>query len=246
MVSRSSRRGILAAQVAIVAIILTLPEVLMRAHLVSPFALASSSEIAVHFWQLIQSGRVIGPLLETLYLIFLTFLIVAVSGMLLGFCFWRWSPLRRAFEPLMLAFYAIPGVIFYPILLVILGIGSPSIMGLGFILGIVPVTVGVQNALGGVDPVLARTATVLGASPFAKYFKVIFPAALADIGSVLRLGFSYVVIGIISGQFLVSTGGLGRLVADYYDRFLVADVYATSIFIVLLAAFLNAFLQRLR
>jgi NitT/TauT family transport system permease protein len=246
MASRSSRGRVLAAQIAIIAIILALPEVLMRAHLVSPFALAPTSEIAVHFYRLIESGVVIDPLLETLWLIFLTFLIVAASGIVLGFCFWRWSILRRAFEPLMLAFYAIPGVIFYPILLVILGIGSPSIMGLGFILGIVPVTIGVQNALGAVDPVLARTATVLGASPVAKYLKVIFPAALPDIGGVLRLGFSYVVIGVISGQFLVSTGGLGRLVADYYDRFLVADVYATSIFIVLLAAFLNAFLQRLR
>jgi len=246
MASGSSRGRVIAFQLGIVVVALALPEVLMRAHLVSPFALAPTSEIVLRFVQLIKSGKIIDPLLETLWLIFLTFMIVAASGILLGFCFWRWSLLRRAFEPLMLAFYAIPGVIFYPIILVILGIGVPSIMGLGFILGIVPVTIGVESALGAVDPVLARTAVVLGASPTAKYLKVIFPAALPDIGGVLRLGFSYVVIGIISGQFLVSTGGLGRLVADFYDRFLVADVYATSIFIVLLAASLNAILQRLR
>jgi NitT/TauT family transport system permease protein len=246
MVARKSRAGILAVQIGAVAILLALPEILVRGGYVSPFALAPTSEIAVRFVALIESGTVVNPLLETLWVVFVTFLFVAVVGTVLGFCFWRWEFLRRAIEPLMLAFYAIPGVIFYPILLVVLGIGPPSIMGLGFLLGIVPVTMGVQDALGAVDPVLARTATVLGASPMAKYFKVVFPAALPDIGGVLRLGFSYVVIGVISGQFLVSTGGLGKLVAEYYDRFLVADVYAVAIFIILLAAFLNAFLERLR
>ena len=145
-----------------------------------------------------------------------------------------------------MALYAIPGVVLYPVLLVVLGIGAPSIVGLGILLGIVPIVLGVQNALGAVDPVLGATATILGASAFAKYTKVILPAALPGIGAALRLGFSYVVIGIISGQFLVSTGGLGKLVAQYYDQFQVADVYAASVFIVATAIVINAVLERVR
>jgi ABC-type nitrate/sulfonate/bicarbonate transport system permease component len=234
------------AQVAAMALLLAIPEVLVRTDTVSPFALAPTSEIFSSFGALMRSGAVVAPLVETLILVFITFIIVAIVGLVVGFSFWRWGLARRAFEPLMLAVYAIPAVIFYPILLVVLGIGAPSIIGLGFMLGLIPVVLGVQNALGGIDPVLGRTATVLGASSFDKYFKVIFPAALPDIGGALRLGLSYVVIGIISGQFLVSTGGLGKLVANFYDRFQVADVYAASIFIILLAACLNAILEKLK
>jgi NitT/TauT family transport system permease protein len=237
---------VLLVQLAAIAILLALPEVLVRSGAVSRFALAPTSEIAVRFWHLIVDGTIAQPLLETMVLIFLTFAIVALAGIVVGICFWRWKLARRAFEPLMLTFYAIPGVIFYPILLVMLGIGHPSIMGLGFILGFVPVVMGVQDALNGVNPVLGRTATVLGASAAAKYFKVILPAALPDIGGALRLGFSYVVIGVISGQFLVSTGGLGKLVANYYDRFQSANVYAAAVFIIILAATINALLERLR
>lgn len=244
-VNKSGRR-VRMVQFAIIALLLALPEVLVRGGFVSPFALAPTSEIVLRFFHLIADGIIIQPLIETLVLVFLTFLLVALFGTIFGFCFWRWGIVRRAFEPLMLAFYAVPGVIFYPILLVMLGIGPPSIMGLAFILGIVPVVMGVRDAFGAVDPVLDRTATVLGASSAAKYFKVIFPAALPDIGSALRLGFSYVVIGVISGQFLVSTGGLGKLVANFYDRFQVANVYATAVFIVLLAAGINAVLERLK
>jgi NitT/TauT family transport system permease protein len=241
-----SRIWVVTAQLAAIALLLAIPEILVRSGAVSPFALAPTSEIFASFVELIRSGAVVAPLVETLILVFLTFIIVAVVGLVVGFCFWRWGLARRAFEPLMLAVYAIPGVIFYPILLVVLGIGAPSIMGLGFMLGVIPVVLGVQDALGGVDPVLGRTATVLGASSFDKYFKVIFPAALVDLGGALRLGFSYVVIGIISGQFLVSTGGLGKLVANFYDRFQVANVYAAAIFIILLAACLNAVLEKLK
>lgn len=244
--TRKMRHRVLFVQLAVIAGLLALPEVLVRGGLVSPFALAPTSEIAVQFVHLIADGTIVRPLIETLVLVLLTFVLVALFGIALGFCFWRWTIMRRAFEPLMLAFYAIPGVIFYPIILVILGIGSPSIMGLGFILGVVPVVMGVQDALGSVDPVLGRTATVLGASPAAKYFKVIFPAALPDVGGALRLGFSYVVIGVISGQFLVSTGGLGKLVANFYDRFQPANVYAAAVFIVLLAASINAILEKLK
>jgi NitT/TauT family transport system permease protein len=243
---KKSRLLVLGAQAATIVLLLAIPEVAVRSGLVSPFALAPTSEIIARFIDLIVDGTVFQPLLDTLLLVVLTFVLVAVVGTVLGLCFWRWGLLRRAFEPLMLAFYAIPGVIFYPILLVVFGIGPPSIMSLGFMLGVVPVVLGVQDALGAVDPVLGRTATVLGASPLAKYLKVIFPAALADVGGALRLGFSYVVIGIISGQFLVSSGGLGKLVANYYDRFQVANVYAAAIFIILLAAFMNAFLEKLK
>ena len=235
-----------AIQLAIIVVVLALPEILVRSGLVSPFALAPTSEIAVSLWRLLTSGAIWKPLIDTILLVVMCFAIVAVSGSLIGFCFWRWSLARRAFEPLLLAFYSIPGVVFYPVLLVVLGIGSPSIMGLGLILGIVPVVLGVQNALGGVDPVLAPTATILGASAWAKYVKVILPAALPGIGAALRLGFSYVVIGIISGQFLVSTGGLGKLVAYYYDQFQVADVYATAFFIVVIAVVINGLLERVR
>jgi NitT/TauT family transport system permease protein len=240
------RGKVFLVQLGTLAVLLALPEILVRSGMVSRFALAPTSEIAVKFWHLIVDGTIVDPLVETLVLIAMTFIIVAVTGIVMGFCFWRWDLARRSFEPLMLTFYAIPGVVFYPILLVVLGIGYPSIMGLGFILGLVPVVMGVQNALNAVNPVLGRTATVLGASPTAKYLKVILPAALPDIGGALRLGFSYVMIGIISGQFLVSTGGLGKLVANYYDRFQTANVYAAAVFIILFAATINALLERLR
>jgi len=244
--SQTRKNRVLLLQLAAVGVLLALPEVLVRSGMVSRFALAPTSEIAVRLVHLIVDGTIVQPMIETLLLILATFVIVALTGLVVGFCFWRWSLTRRAFEPLMLAFYAIPGVIFYPILLVVLGIGYPSIMGLGFILGVVPVVMGVQSALNSVNPVLGRTAIVLGASTVDRYFKVILPAALPDIGAAFRLVFSYVVIGIISGQFLVSTGGLGKLVANYYDRFQTANVYAAAIFIILLAAVINAFLERLR
>jgi NitT/TauT family transport system permease protein len=233
-------------QILVIGVLLALPEILVRSGLVSPFALAPTSEIAASLWQMIVTGAIVQPLLETLLLVVACFVIVAVCGLVLGFCFWRWTLSRRAFEPILMAIYSIPGVVFYPVLLVVLGIGAPSIMGLGVLLGLVPIILGVQNALGSVDPVLAPTATILGASAWDKYTKVILPAALPGIGSALRLGFSYVVIGIISGQFLVSTGGLGKLVAQYYDQFQVADVYAAAFFIVLLAIVINAVLERVK
>ncbi len=233
-------------QFVAICIVLALPEILVRSGLVSPFALAPTSEIAVSLWRMLVSGSILQPLIETLVLVVECFVIVAIAGLALGFAFWRWRLSRRAFEPILMAVYSIPGVVFYPVLLVVLGIGSPSIVGLGILLGLVPVILGVQNALGGVDPVLGQTATILGASVWDKYTKVILPAALPGIGAALRLGFSYVVIGIISGQFLVSTGGLGKLVAQYYDQFQVADVYAAAFFIVLLAIAINAVLERVK
>lgn len=245
MSKKKYRRLVVCAQIGTVATLLGVIEVLARGGVVSRFALAPSSEIIGGLFELTKNGIVVVPLIETLLQILITFLAVAMVGPIMGFCFWRWNTVRNAFEPLMLGFYAVPVVIFYPILLVVLGIGPASIMGLAFLLGITPVVLGVWNALKNVDPDLLRVADILGASEIAKYVKVLFPAALPAVGGTLRLGFSYVVIGIIAGQFLISTGGLGKLVANYYDTFQVALMYSAAAFVILLASIINIFLERL-
>jgi NitT/TauT family transport system permease protein len=243
---RSRTLTVVGARTALIIAALVLVEALVRGGLISPFALAPSSEIIEKIVGLVRDGTVVGPLLQTLVEVAITFVVVAIAGVFVGFCSWRWGLLRRSIEPLMLAVYAIPTIVFYPILLVVFGIGAPSVMAMGFLLGFTPIVLGVRDALGSVDPVLVRMATVLGATPLAKYAKVIFPAALPGVGAALRLGFSYVVIGIISGEFLVSTGGLGKLVANYYDGFQVSSMYAAAVFIVLLSAVINSLLERLK
>ena len=94
---RFSRFDVLGIQLLIIAALLALPEVLVDTGLVSPFALAPTSEIALSLIKLIQDGAIWQPLLETLLLVVVCFVLVAVVGTIVGLAFWLYSLARRSF-----------------------------------------------------------------------------------------------------------------------------------------------------
>jgi NitT/TauT family transport system permease protein len=52
----------------------------------------------------------------------------------------------------------------------------------------------------------------------------------------LRLGLTYILISIISMEYIVQVGGLGRVVADTYLRFRMEELYSSIGFVVILSA----------
>ena len=67
---------------------------------------------------------------------------------------------RRIFDPLFAAYYAIPMYAFYPLLIVILGLGDLPQIAIGFLLAVVAVILNTLNGLDRVPRVLLKTARV--------------------------------------------------------------------------------------
>jgi NitT/TauT family transport system permease protein len=148
--------------------------------------------------------------------------------------------LRRVLDPIFTSYYAVPTFVLYPLLIVFFGIGPTSLIVLGALFGIVAMIVATVTAIDRVPRVLLKVARVsrLGAVRTALLMKL--PAASPHLMTGLRLAVAYSVIGIIAGEFILSTEGIGRRVALAYNNFDNQTMYALLVLILAFAIALNA------
>lgn len=146
---------------------------------------------------------------------FVLALAIAVScGLAIGFVLGLKRLASDIFEPFLIALYSIPKITLYPILLLMFGLGLSAKVAFGALHGIIPIALFTLNAVRNVKPVLLKSARVMGLSTASTIGTVIFPSALPEIFSGLRIGFSLTLIGTLLGEMFASQRGLGFLLMN--------------------------------
>jgi NitT/TauT family transport system permease protein len=154
-----------------------------------------------HYLGTLLTGDMLWPHLRETICAFLMALALAVAiGLAIGFTLGYSHFAAEVFEPMLVALYSIPKITLYPILLLMFGLGMSAKVAFGTIHGIIPIALFTMNAVRNVRPVLVKTGWVLKLSQFDMVRSVLFPAALPEIFTGLRVGFSLTLIGTLLGE----------------------------------------------
>jgi len=148
----------------------------------------------------------------TLFEIGLAFLITICIGLPVGFLFGYFRLITQIYEPLLYFIYAFPSVALYPLIVVILGFGPPSKILFGFFLGLFPLILNTIAALRSVRPTYVLVSHSFGCTATQLLLKVILPASLPLIISGIRLALGFNIIGVIFGEIVASSMGLGFVI----------------------------------
>jgi NitT/TauT family transport system permease protein len=152
-----------------------------------------------------------------------------VAGCLLGFglgvLFWRLPAIGRSLEPYLLAFYAVPLVVFYPFLLVLLGINSWPIIAISTVMCSVPVALNTWIGFREQMEIHRLVGQALQMPPLLRFRRIELPGALPEIFTGARVGAVYSLVGTIGMEFMVSSKGLGYAVRYQYETFNVPSMY---------------------
>jgi NitT/TauT family transport system permease protein len=179
---------------------------------------------------------------ETLLAFAQGFAIAVVIGLGIGFLLGAHSMTGEVGEPILVALYSIPKVTLYPIILLIFGIGMPAKVAFGAIQGIVPIALFAMNSIRNLNPVFARTGRVLRLSPLASAQRILLPAALPEIVTGIRVGFSLTLIGTLLGEMFGSQRGLGYLLIQAMNLHNMRTIMSLTLLLVIFAASVNAVL----
>jgi NitT/TauT family transport system permease protein len=112
-------------------------------------------------------------------------------------------------EPLLAAFYALPKVTLYPLVLLAFGLGMSAKVAFGVMHGLVPITLLTRNAIAQLNPVYWRSAKVMQLSTIAAVRRVVMPAIIPQLVGGIRIGFSLNLLGVLIGEMFASKRGLG-------------------------------------
>ena len=182
--------------------------------LIGDIALRSPAETGAYTISLL-SGDMLWPHARESLMAFAFALCIAVfSGLAIGFTLGYARRAGEVFEPILTALYSIPKITLYPILLLIFGLGMPAKVAFGAIHGVIPIALFTLSGVRNVRPVLIKAGRVLKLGQLEMVRTILFPAALPEIFTGLRIGFSLTLIGTLLGEMFASQRGIGFLMMN--------------------------------
>ena len=210
-------------------------EFAVRIGLINQFAVAPPSDIIGAFPRLFSEEEVGARFLDTAFEAVVASVFVALFGIGSGVLLYQVRILRLATETWVAAFAAAPTVLLYPLFLVIFGRNATTIIMMGFVAGLAPVTLKTLEGLVTTRRVLINVGRSFNLTEWQLFWKILFPAALPTIFVGVRLGLVFALINIVGVEFLINFGGLGALINELSERFDLAGTYAAICFVILVS-----------
>jgi len=167
----------------------------------------------------------------------------AALGVALGLAAGYLTPVRNVVEPLVELLRPVPPLAVLPLFIVWVGIGEPSKIGFITYATFFPIFLTTVTGVRQIDPVLLRAAQSLGARGLPLFTRVILPAALPDVLTGLRLGVALAFFVIVISEFIGAEHGLGYLINDGRNFFLVPQMLGAAVVLGLLGYAGNALVR---
>ncbi len=217
-------------------------EVLCLTGTIDKITMQAPHRMLVDLAKMIASGSMNAAIAKTLTNAVLAFLPAIAVGILTAVALFPFKRVRNVLDPLFATYYAIPVFAFYPLLIVMLGLGDAPQILLGFMLAVVAVIINTLNGLDRVPRVLIKTARVNRMGPLATAFGVMLPSAAPYVLTGVKLAVAYSLIGIIGAEFIMSRGGMGYEISFAYNNFDNAIMYPLILLILVVSIGVNTLL----
>ena len=162
-------------QIAVVAGFVLLLEALCLAGVIDKITMQPPHRIVVDFVRLLASGKLDAEIAKSMGNVLLAFVLAYVIGIVVGTVLHGFKTARDTLDPLFATYYAIPVFAFYPLFIVMFGLGDGPQVLIGVLLGVVAVIVTTLNGLDRVPPVLRKTARIGGLGPLETALRVTLP-----------------------------------------------------------------------
>jgi NitT/TauT family transport system permease protein len=205
-------------------------------------ALTSPASTAVHLWKLLGTPRFWENAAETARAFTFAVAISLVGGVALGVMLGVNRTSGVVSEPILIAFYSLPKVTLYPLVLLCFGLGMSAKVAFGAMHGLIPVTIFTMKAIMQIKPVLWRTAQVMRLTARQSALTIALPAVLPEVIAGARLGFSLTLLGVLIGEMFASQRGLGFMIMSAMGLGDIATIMAVAVFLSVFAIAANALL----
>jgi len=223
-------------QLAMLAGLFTLWQVLAQPDLIPPFVWENPNRAAFFFgepvkifrviWEWFSQGAIYQHLWVTLQETALAFVIGSVLGLAIGLWLGLSPTASALFDPYITAMNAMPRVVLAPIFMVWFGLGIWSKVALGVTLVFFIVFFNVYQGVKEVSPVVLNNATMLGASRRQLLRHVYLPSATSWVFSSLHTSVGMAFVGAVVGEYLGSAKGVGYLIHMAEGSFDINTVFA--------------------
>jgi NitT/TauT family transport system permease protein len=222
-------------QAVIFLVFFSIWELASRLHWIDPLLFSSPSRIWNLCLEKIQDGSLLTNLEATVMETIVSFIVSTLLGVIIAAVLW-WSPMvSKILDPYLTIFNAMPKVALGPVIIVALSPGYTSIIANGVIISVIITAIVVYTSFKEVDTNYLKVLQTFGATRFQCFKEAIMPASFPTVISTLKVNVGLSWVGVIVGEFLVSTKGLGYMIIYGFQVFNFTLVFLSLLVIAVFA-----------
>jgi ABC-type nitrate/sulfonate/bicarbonate transport system permease component len=211
MSTRTFPRDLWASWAGVIALLLAW-QIIATAQLVNTAVFPGPVEVARAAVTQVPLGRLLGHIRISLMRVIWGFCIGAGLGIAIGIAsgWYRW--LGRIVRAPIELLRPIPPLAWIPLALIWFGLGEQSKVFIITLGAFFPVVTNTYKGMVGIDPNLLRAAQTLGLRGWKLLLRVALPAALPDVATGVRVGWSLSFGSLVAAEILGADQGLGYMI----------------------------------
>lgn len=209
-------------------------EVLADAKVIDSFITSQPSRMWNTFINLSQNDlwKHVGiTCLETI----IGFLSGALLGVVIAIILWWSKFLSKVSEPFLVVLNSLPKIALGPVIIIWVGAGMPAIIVMALAISLIVTVLEILNGFLSTDKEKIKMLRSFGANRLQILTKVVIPSNISTFFNSLKINIGLSLVGVISGEFLVSKAGLGYLIV-YGGQVFQLDLVMTSVVILSIVA----------
>ena len=231
---RIEKISILIIQLSIVIGFIVLWEVLANKGIIDSFIMSKPSRILKTFLNL-SSNNLLEHIKVTVIETMIGFLLGTFLGAIIAILLWWSKFFAKVSEPFLVVLNSLPKVALGPVIIIWVGAGMPAIIVMALAISLIVTILEILNGFLNTDKELIKMAQTFKANKMQVLTKVVIPANKHTFFNSLKVNIGLSLVGVITGEFLVSKAGLGYLIV-YGGQVFQLDLVMTGVIILAIVA----------
>ena len=234
---KKDKRKVLFWQFAIILIFIICWELLTYFGILNSFIYSSPSKILITLKDLLVAGNLFPHIFTTLLEVLIAFVLGIALGFIISVIFYEHPQIAKVFDPFLTVLNSLPKVALGPIIIIIAGANTKSIIIMALLINLIVSITTIYNGFLNTDQTKIKLFTTFKASKKQILYNLVIPSSYTTIISSLKLNIALTLIGVITGEFLVSKKGIGYLII-YGTQVFNLDLVMAGILLLLIISYL--------
>ncbi|HEY1822403.1 MAG TPA: ABC transporter permease [Trebonia sp.] len=212
---------------------------------VSSIYTSEPSSIAISAWHFVPSQAGLQDMATSGEELLVGFALSIVVGVTLGLLMGRYLILEETVNLSLNIFYSLPLLALAPIIVLWFGIGIESKIVVVFLASLFPILVSTLTGVKNVDSTLKDMARSYRANDVQMWLTVLLPASVPSILSGIRIGMAGALVGVVVGEFISSSSGIGFLISQSANNFNITEMFVGLLVLAVVSLILTIILKNL-
>ena len=237
--------SIIFIQFIIVLLFLGLWEFLSYKRIINPFIFSSPSKICKTIYSLYLNNNLFKHIWVTVYETLIAFGIGVILSVGISILLYLYNTLYKVLDPFLTCLNSLPKVALGPMIIIVVGASTNSIIVMAILINLIVCTLVITNGFYNTDSIRLKLMKSFKASKYQILKYLVIPSSYKTIVSSLKLAISMSLIGVITGEFLVSKAGIGYLIIYGTQVFNLDLVVSGIVILVIISYILYKFVEYL-